>query len=132
MTMDGVREKVSDTLQKMGHKPTLRGGNGTGPTKAEQVLLKELPGWDWNYAISLWKKQKDYPTCYKVDLAYPSLKIAVEIDGYSHKVLTRQVQDRKKEAKLKELGWLVLRVSNERALNNTDLVVQELMSIISK
>jgi very-short-patch-repair endonuclease len=38
--------------------------------------------------------------------------MGLEVDGNSHTATVRQMQDRKKEAKLAELGWSVFRISN--------------------
>ena len=82
-------------------------------TKAEQLIAEVLPaGWEWNYPVALGKRQPGFPTNYKLDFAWPHLKIGLEVDGGSHTLLVRQAQDRKKEKKLAELGWSVSRISN--------------------
>src|SRR3990167_5375326 len=125
MRMPGIREKVSKILKKMGHQPKIRGGNGTGPTRPEKILWEKFPDLSWNYPIKLGlARQPGYPSCYKADLCYPDLKLAIEVDGTSHQMLARQMQDKKKDAKLKELGWLVLRILNKEILGNTDLTVE--------
>ena len=58
-----------------------------------------------------------YPTHFKLDLAQMESKTAFEFDGGSHGTRERQEQDAKKMSRLKELGWSVYRVSNERALS---------------
>ena len=73
---------MSRIHKALGHKPPIRGGNGTGPTTAELVLLKEfsLEAIN-NYPIKTGMKSgSGYPTCYKVDLGFPLLKLAVEAD----------------------------------------------------
>ena len=40
------------------------------------------------------------------------MKVGLEVDGVSHAMRSRKLQDKKKEAKLAELGWSVLRISN--------------------
>jgi very-short-patch-repair endonuclease len=132
MAKENSKAKMVATLHRIGHKPSIRGGNGTGPTQPEKILLEALPGAQYNHAVSLGSRQPGYPTCYKIDVALPFLKLGIECDGYSHQLLIRQVQDRKKEAKLRELGWTVLRLSNKRILNVTESVISELKSIISK
>jgi very-short-patch-repair endonuclease len=57
-----------------------------------------------------------YPNCYKVDIGNKNLKIAIEIDGGSHCSLSRKNQDLKKTKLLTSLGWKVLRLSNQKAL----------------
>jgi hypothetical protein len=110
---DAHRAKLSAAAKAKGIKPTVRKGNGTGMTPTEQLISEVLPaGWAWNYPVVLGGRQLGFPTNYKLDFAWPHLKVGLEVDGGSHTALARQQQDRKKEAKLAELGWKVLRVSN--------------------
>lgn len=98
-------------LRGAGWTSSQRGGNGRGPTPSEKLLGTVLPGeFIYNYAISLGRRQPGFPTNYKVDFGNPQTKIAIEVDGGSH--YGRRSQDAKKETKLAELGWLVLRISN--------------------
>ena len=62
-------------------------------------------------------RNSGYPTNYKVDIAHPLERIAIEVDGACHHPLARQQEDRRKNRFLAENGWLVLRVSNQRALD---------------
>lgn len=113
---DAHRKNLQTAMRH--HKPHVRRGNGTGMTAAETAVSRTLPnGFIHEYAISLGKRQSGYPTCYKVDFGNPKTKIAVEVDGASHNTRLGQARDRKKEAKLQELGWLVLRVKNQVALS---------------
>lgn len=82
-------------------------------SRHEEMLSKVL-GEDWvfNYAVGLGGRFPGYPTNYKVDFGNPRTKVAIEVDGSSHNCLQQRAKDRKKEKKLAELGWSVLRVSN--------------------
>jgi hypothetical protein len=132
MRNQATRAKVASTLRRMGHKPKFRGGNGTGPTDAERSVMQAMPESIWNFAVKTGGRNPGFPNFYKVDLAWPEVRIALEVDGPSHSSLKRQSQDRKKETKLKELGWCVLRCSNEEAMSRTEDVVQRVRSTISK
>jgi hypothetical protein len=125
MKRDEYREKMRATLHRIGHRPRVQGGNGRGPTAAETAIATAL-GWDIGVVVATkMGRESGYPTHYKLDVANPTLKVAIEVDGQSHGLLVRQEQDRKKEAFLSGLGWTVLRVSNREAL-------EELPSTISK
>lgn len=117
---DERRAQISKTLRALGHKPPVRGGNGTGMTPAEALLAPylESQGFQWNLSIGLGKgcRQAGYPPGYKVDFGCRARKLALEVDGQSHRLRVRQEQDRKKEARLQELGWSVFRVVNEEVL----------------
>jgi very-short-patch-repair endonuclease len=73
-----------------------------------------------------------YPTHYKVDVAFPKKKLAVELDGASHNTIARQEQDAKKTNFLASLGWTVLRYANKRVILTPQIVKAELRSIISR
>ena len=123
-----VRAKISATLRAIGHRPTIRGGNGRGPTLPQRVLAELLGGgWYPEYAVSLGRKTKGYPTCYKVDLGNPSLMLAVEIDGFSHGA--RRAEDEKKDAALAARGWRVLRFLNQEVLSSAQSVAERIRSV---
>lgn len=112
------RQQMSETHKAKGYAPKIRGGNGTGMTKAEAVVRAVLPAyWIWSFPVPLGARQQGYPTNYKLDFANPSKRLGLEIDGASHGMHSRKIQDKKKEAKLAELGWSVLRISNTQALS---------------
>lgn len=112
-----VREKVSQTLKKIGHKPRIRGGNGQ-LTEIQKNFLKALgKGWETEVAIPTKcpRSAHLYPTCYKVDLGNKQLKLAIELDGYSHSAIIKKAQDKKKDQFLQSVGWKVLRLKNQEA-----------------
>ncbi len=113
------RDAVSATLKEMGWAPPIRRGNGTGQTPAEAAIYDVMIalGFEWNCAVSLGGRQPGYPTNYKLDFGHRSLRVGLELDGNSHVLISRQAQDRKKESKLSELGWLVFRLPNSAILS---------------
>jgi very-short-patch-repair endonuclease len=73
------------------------------------------------------------PNHYKVDLADPERKLAIEVDGNSHKTKKWKFLDRRKESVLAALGWSVLRFWNQEILEDIDRVVGIIQSFtISK
>ncbi|WP_408605425.1 endonuclease domain-containing protein [Desulfobacula toluolica] len=76
-----------------------------------------------------WLGERSLPTCYKLDIANPELKIGVEIDGISHTGKRRKL-DQKKNAHLKSLGWQVLRLSNKQVEADLAGCVRTVMSTI--
>lgn len=98
----------------------VRRGNGQGLTLPQQVLLDALgDGWVSEFAVATGSQDKTHPNAYKIDIALPSCKIAVEVDGESHRAKTRKVEDEKKDALLRSLGWTVFRVPNREAVQKT-------------
>jgi hypothetical protein len=133
MGMPGVREKVSLKLRAMGHRPSAPGGNGTGLTVPQQILLDALGnGWIAEYSLSLGQRTRGYPTAYKLDLANPERKINIEVDGGSH--YSRKTEDQKRDAKITSLGWIVLRFWNKDILSwkNSGMPMDTYISMILK
>jgi hypothetical protein len=130
------RAAVSRGLKAIGHRPKVRGGNGTGPTKAEWQLMRMFPEGIWNYAIKTgcWNGS-GYPPVYKVDLGFPDEKLAIEADGGTHGTWdNRKEKDLKKDKFLKDLGWKVLRYSNREILDfrSSVQILADVEFIISK
>ena len=129
------RKRASESLKRIGHKPPVRGGNGTGMTEPQKKLLGLLgEGWKSELPIGVGaglREEYRAPNVYKLDLGNKELKLGIECDGNSHGMLARRQQDAKKDAVLGLLGWTVLRFRNERIMNETDLVMGEIMSTVS-
>lgn len=129
-----VRAKVSATLRRIGHKPRIRGGNGTGPTPAEKALVAALgPPWQTGLPVPTKVKRAPgcgYPTCYKLDVADESTKTCIEVDGPSHGTAARKAQDAKKTALLNGLGWTVYRVTNREVLEGLPSTISKLKALI--
>jgi Protein of unknown function (DUF559) len=124
-----TRAKVAATLKRIGHKPNQRGGNGSGPTEPQKRLAEYL-GWPMEVALAPGDGERPYH--YRADIAHPSMKVCVEVDGASHSSLVRQVSDRRKEERLSSLGWLVFRFSNQEAMERTAECARTVLSTTSK
>lgn len=124
-----IREKARLTLIAKGHKPKQIGGNGRGLTKSQAILSAAL-GWDCEYIIKTGSLKDKYsaPYHYKIDIANPELKIAIEVDGKTHNNIKGKDRDSRKDAFLKEIGWKVLRFKNEEVINN----LSECLDVIRK
>jgi hypothetical protein len=130
MRLETARAKMSATLQAMGHKPTVRRGNGHGPTEAELAVANAL-GWQTNVVVrTCMPRGSGYPPAYKLDVGNRELMIGIEVDGLSHSALERQAQDAKKEKFLRGLGWIVLRVTNRQALEELESTISRLRAAI--
>ncbi len=94
-TYPETRAKLSATMKRIGKRPPVRGGNGTGLSPCER-LLAEATG---------------LPSHFKLDLADPTIKLAIEVDGNTH-YGDRKAADARKTAFLAGRGWTVLRFTN--------------------
>lgn len=125
---DLTRARVSKSLRTIRHQPERRGGNGKGMSIPQCILWSQLGrGWIPEHVVpTKWSPSR--PFHYKIDLACPSKKIAVEIDGYTHSAVRIRISDRRKEDRLKELGWKVYRYTNQEVLNSWERVGEEIRS----
>lgn len=114
-----ARQKMSETLRRIGHMPKVRGGNGR-PTPLPVMKLHAALGDGWliEYVMKTGVKrgQSRLPFCYKIDIANPSLMIAIEVDGSTHHGERARQRDSGKEMFLAQSGWSLFRVKNAEAL----------------
>jgi len=117
MLRPAVREKLSRTLRKIGHAPPCRGGNGKLTAPQKQMLHRLGPGWQAEFAVPTRRpRTKGAPTCIKLDIVNPKLRIGIELDGPSHRTLRGRESDQRQMAFLLRNGWRILRISNAKAL----------------
>lgn len=128
MWMPGIKEKATNTNKMLGTRPLIRGGNGQEMPVAQRVLLSALgAGWYAEHVVNTkMKRDSGYPTCYKIDIANPIKKIAIEVDGTSHGSTLVKQRDLKKEKFLINLGWVVIRFKNKEIMNNLELVLNKI------
>jgi very-short-patch-repair endonuclease len=66
-----------------------------------------------------------------LDLAYEVEKVNIELDGAKyHFAPIHRERDMRRDAALAKLGWLTLRFSHERLVNDTDQLRRELLAIL--
>ncbi|GAB6184582.1 hypothetical protein JCM17478_37580 [Thermopirellula anaerolimosa] len=117
MWIPGVRERLRRTLKEIGHAPVERGGNGRLTTPQVQLLKILGPEWQAEVTVSVGHpRPPGLPKNLKIDIAHLEKKIAIELDGISHRTLATHNADKRKTAVLLRNGWCVLRLSNAKAL----------------
>lgn len=60
---------------------------------------------------------------YRIDFAWPQTMIALEVDGWHHRSPEGAAHDAQRDAVLRSLGWLVLRVDDRHGRDSMDLQV---------
>lgn len=66
---------------------------------------------------------------YSLDFAWPHKKVAIEIDGDQHQRFQVYIdRDLRKDSKLRDEGWKVLRISWKEMCRNTKAVIEEAKS----
>ena len=106
-----------------------RGGNGK-PT-VPQLRLSEalsLPIEVVVLTASVAGQFASLPHHYKVDIGDEALRLAIEVDGESHKLRKWKFLDRRKESVLYALGWTVLRFWNQDVMENLEECGQTVLS----
>ncbi|MGB2806938.1 MAG: DUF559 domain-containing protein [Sedimentisphaerales bacterium] len=124
-----VRKKALDAMKKKGYKH-LAGGNGMGPTLSQKLLAHAL-GWPMEHAVGVRPIKKGYPRSFKIDIANPKMKIAIEVDGLSHRTKKVMIADQKKTDYLESKGWKVIRFQNKEVLKDLNTVVQKIYLYIT-
>lgn len=123
-------EKMRKRLQ--GNTFLSRGGNGQ--LTKHQVILAERLNLPMEYVIETAEVKDKFPSlphCYKVDLAFPQHRLAIEVDGKTHRLKLWRFLDRRKTKVLQALGWSVLRFTNEQVTHSLDSVVAEVIEFIA-
>ena len=70
---------------------------------------------------------------FPVDFGIPALKIAIEADGETFHSSEKQVtKDKERDAKLNQLGWTVLRFTDEEIENKMSQVMSSILQAIMK
>lgn len=120
-----VRKRMSAIMS--GRTFLARGGNGT--LTPQQEAVADALGLPMEYAIPTKPVKgqfKSLPTNYKVDIADPTRRLAIEIDGATHSRKKWRFLDRRKTEVLNALGWSVLRFSNQRVDSDLEGVLREI------
>ena len=82
------------------------------------------------YTKSIRDRMASLPSAYKVDIACIKNKIAIEVDGDTHKTKKWKFLDKRKTEALNMLGWKVLRFWNGEILNELEMVIQKIQPYI--
>lgn len=129
MARPEVRAKVSATLKEMRHKPPVQGGNGHQIPEPQRKLA-EMLGWPTEVVVH--PKDHQLPGHYKLDMAHPTMRVYVEVDGKSHNTVKRREADARRTQRLASLGWFGLRFSNREAMEHTAECAQTVWSTTSR
>jgi hypothetical protein len=95
---------------------------GGGPTVPQKILFNALPGATMEFVLLGTAKSNSL----RIDIAIPSLKLAIEVDGLSHTKRKQKACDARKEQALKERGWALLRFWNAEILGDLPSVLMRI------
>jgi len=127
----GIARRIRAKL--IGKKFVIRGGNGhlTVPQKSLAKALR-LPMEVTIPTGIVFEKFKDIPRKYCVDIAHVQSKTAIEVDGEAHRSHRIKALDEKKTKVLGALGWSVIRITNQKVLENVSVVAKEIRAYIKE
>jgi len=94
------------------------------PTIPQKLLFDHLPGATMEFTLS-------ESNGLRVDIAIPSLKLAIEVDGLSHMKRREKERDARKEQVLKARGWVMLRFWNAEILGDLASVLARIQAAIT-
>ncbi len=91
------------------------------PTRGEEWLWRRLSGSKTGFAF----RRQLVIGPYIVDFACTKVRLVVEVDGEYH--VGRERHDARRERRLQELGWSVLRVADHSVIQDLDTVVERIV-----
>lgn len=116
-----VKVKYNPKLKELALK--LRNNSTKSEIKLWQYLKnKQLMGYDFH-------RQKPIDN-FMADFYCNKLRLAIELDGYTHGFEEAANKDKLKEKKLKELGISILRFYNEDVMRNIDSILRAIQCYI--
>ena len=123
------REWLHRTARKCGYK--------IRRTYARELRKNQTPS-----EVALWDALRKYKTGgsgwrrqhiidrFIVDFVHLGGKLAVEVDGGYHFTKEQQVLDQDRDEALSELGWKVVRVTNEEVLGDAEGIAVRLQRLV--
>ncbi len=103
-----------------------------------RITMSKAEACLWKYALSKrqifgrqFRRQRPVGK-YIVDFVCLPLKLVVEVDGYSHQIPEREVQDRLRQDELQAKGFTVIRFKDEEVLTHINTVREVIEGWITK
>lgn len=145
MACSAVRRRIPRTCRTCGgtffsHKPKQKFcGRACVPhmvadTPQQRSLRLEL-GWSkrWgDYRLDIQRTPLWGNPFLLIDLVHPHAKLAIEVDGESHRKPDQIDRDRRKETILRSLGWEVIRFSNSAIYRDTAAVAEKVLAVVDQ
>lgn len=140
MTDDGIRRRIVQLERLRTCVGGLRAAPGRHPAKVRAVLALRLPGYDagesglqMRFVRALVRDGCPEPVLehpvtvggrrYRIDLAYPDVRLAIEVDGYEvHNTRGAFDHDRARGNDLVAAGWTLLRFTS--VMSDSDAAAQ--------
>lgn len=69
---------------------------------------------------------------YRLDFAWPDVRVALEVDGWHHRSPEGAAHDALRDAVLRDHGWIVLRVDDRHGEESLEIQVSNAISAINR
>ncbi len=100
--------------------------NRSNPTEAESIL--------WNYVradgMGYRFKRQHIIDCYIADFVCLDKALVIEVDGGYHQLPTQVTSDKERSERLNELGFRVLRFTNEEIMCDIENVIEQIKNAL--
>jgi very-short-patch-repair endonuclease len=108
-------------------RESVPGAEAESERRAQQLLRRAgIQGWEGNFPIVLAGNR------FRIDIAFPELKIAIEIDGWAfHRTKKRRDRDNRKRNLLARTGWTVLTFSWEDIVDRPDYFLSSVAELLA-
>ena len=101
----------------------------SNPTEAEDLLWQILRG----KKLDSYKFRRQHIIgSYIADFVCISQKLIIEVDGLIHQIPENKVNDAERTIELNRLGFEVMRVTNDQVINDTDNVLNSILSRLTE
>jgi len=101
----------------------------SNPTEAENILWQVVRG---KKLDSFKFRRQHIIGTYIGDFVCLSQKLIVEVDGLIHNIPEHKLSDAERTAELKRFGFEVIRFTNDEVINNTDFVLNSILSKLTE
>jgi methionine--tRNA ligase beta chain len=101
----------------------------SNPTEAEDLLWQVVRG---RKLDSFKFRRQHIIGTYIADFVCLSQKLIIEVDGLVHEIPENKLNDIERTAELNKFGFEVLRFTNDEVINNTDFVLNTILSKLTE
>jgi len=105
---------------------------GIPDSTLEQLFLDDLLDADFPAPVCQHEVPGPAGITYRLDFAYPHVLVAIEVDGPHHRRPEVAARDRRRDAHLASLGWLVLRFDEEAVTYHPSTALDEIRRALER